>query len=225
MRVLVVEDNQRFLNVLDERLNKEGFIVDVTGTAKGFRELVEAQQHALYLIDIGLPDGDGLTLVRELRLARRSTPVLMLSARSHIEDRVAGLNAGADDYLGKPFHFAELLARMRALLRRPPELEPTCLKTGMLVLNCATNEVFCDGRRIDLRPSELRLLVLFIRRSGRVVSKASIESTLQNARGETSQNAVDKLVSRLRKALEAQPSGLELKTVRGMGYVLEERVS
>jgi two-component system, OmpR family, response regulator len=224
MRVLAVEDNLRFVNVLRERLNKEGFIVDVASTAQDFRELSKVQQHAMYLIDIGLPDGDGLTLVRELRTARRSTPVLILSARSHIEDRVAGLNAGADDYLGKPFHFSELLARMRALLRRPVEMEPTCLKTGMLVLNCATNEVFCDGRRIDLRPSELRLLVLFIRRSGRVVSKESIENTLQSGRGEVSLNAVDKLVSRLRKALEVQASGLELKTVRGMGYVLEERV-
>lgn len=221
---MVVEDNQRFRDVMQERLIKEGFIVDVTGTVNGFYEFAAAWQHSLYLIDIGLPDGDGLTLVRDLRLARKSTPVLMLSARSQVEDRIAGLNAGADDYLGKPFHFSELLARMRALLRRPPELEPVKLKTGMLVLNCATNEVFCAGQRIDLRPSELRLLILFIRRTGRVVSKETIENTLQNTRGETSQNAVDKLVSRLRKALEAQPSGIELKTVRGMGYVLEERL-
>ncbi len=222
MRVLVVEDNTRFLDVLDERLTKEGFTVDAAGSTQAFREIAQSQRHSLYLIDLNLPDGDGLDLIRELRAARRSTPVLVMSGRSGVEDRVTGLNAGADDYLGKPFHIAELLARMRALLRRPREMEAQAIQTGQLVLNCATNEIFCNGQRVELRPSELRLLVLFIRRSGRVVSKVAIESSLQRMGGDLTLNAVDKLVSRLRKALETQPTGTQLRTVKGVGYVLEE---
>ena len=218
------EDNIRFLNVLRERLTKEGLSVDIAANAQEFRELAADKKHEIFLIDLGLPDDNGLNLIRELRAARRGTPVIVLSARTNVDDRVKGLNAGADDYLGKPFHFSELVARMRALLRRPAAIEPPCLRIGMLVLNCNTNEIFCSGRRVDLRPSEQRLLILFIRRSGRVVSKSTIESTLLTSRSEISLNAVDKLVSRLRKALEAQPAGIHLKTIKGVGYVLEERV-
>lgn len=222
MRVLVVEDNLRFLQVLEEHLRKATYTVDGAQSLQQFSEIVDIDSYDLCLVDLGLPDGDGLALIRWIRTARRHIPILVLSGRARVEDRVTGLDAGADDYLPKPFHIAELLARMRALLRRPARIEGESFTAGALVFNATTNELLCAGRRIDLRPSELRLLGLLIRRCGHVVPKTAIQNALQSLRDDVSPNAIDKLVSRLRRALEGQPAGIHLKTVKGIGYVLEE---
>jgi len=222
MRILLAEDNQRFGQLLVEHLSDAGYTVDLTMTASGFRHLATIYVYALYLVDLGLPDGDGLGLIEELRQAKCAAPILILTARSTVQDRVSGLDCGADDYLVKPFNHAELLARVRALSRRPANLVANSMRVGHLTLDFITGEVCCDGRRIDLRPSEQRLLALLIKRSGRLVPRTTIEDSLQSLGNEKTANALDKLISRLRRSLRDEQAGIELKTVKGLGYVLEE---
>jgi two-component system OmpR family response regulator len=224
MRILAVEDNARLLALIAGHLGDAGYTVDKARTAMEFREISSALEHALYLIDLGLPDNDGIGLLQEICKRRSNTLILVATARSQIADRVSALNAGADDYLVKPFHVAELLARVRALVRRwhkPPQQQ---LRAGRLVLDCGTNEVFCRGQRLDLRPSENRLLSLLIRRSGHLVAKEAIQSALAKFGTENSPNALEKLVSRLRQALEERPAGIQLRTIKGLGYMLEEKL-
>jgi DNA-binding response OmpR family regulator len=222
MRILAVEDNARFLYLIADHLGDAGYTVDTARTAAEFREISSVVEHALYLIDLGLPDTDGFSLLQEICKRRSNTLILVATGRSQIMDRVSALNAGADDYLVKPFHVAELLARVGALVRRwhvPPQKQ---LRAGRLVLNCGTNEVFCRGQRIELRPSEQRLLSLLMRRSGHLVAKEAIQSALEKLGKENSPNALEKLVSRLRRSLAESPAGIQLRTVKGLGYVLEE---
>ncbi|MEW5964934.1 MAG: response regulator transcription factor [Pseudomonadota bacterium] len=222
MRLLIVEDNARFGQLLADHLKATGFTVDLARTARDFRELADRGRHDLLLIDLALPDGDGVDLVREIRRKGSSVPVLVLTARASVGDRIAGLDAGADDYLVKPFNVSELDARVRALLRRPANIAPQFLRAGALRLDAATGAVYCNGQRLNLRPSEQRLLGLLIRRSGRVVTREVIESAIHSVESESTPNALEKLVSRLRKTLSDQATGIELKTVKGLGYVLEE---
>ncbi len=221
MRVLIVEDNVRFCGIVSEHLKAAGFIIDVSHSAEDFRAFASSNTYEVFLIDLNLPDDSGLSLIRELRRARNATPVLVMTAQSDIDARVTGLDAGADDYLAKPFNNRELVARIRALLRRAPELLPDTVIAGQMEMDSISGEVFCNGRRIDLRPSEQRLLALMIRRVGRTVPRGTIESALQSMSGEISANAIDKLVSRLRNALRDAATGVRLKTVRGCGYILE----
>ena len=222
MRILVVEDNVRLLDLVAGHLTDAGYIVDAVTTAGEFREFATAYPHAVYLIDLGLPDSEGISLIKEIRKRDAHTLILVATARAEIVDRVAALDAGADDYLVKPFHVEELLARTRALLRRPRMPAPQELRAGRLVLNCDTNEVFCREKSIDLRPSERRLLSLMMRRLGRLVARETIELTLEKLGSENSPNALEQLVSRLRRALVERSAGIRLRSVKGIGYVLEE---
>ncbi len=222
MRILLVEDNRRFGALLTEHLTDHGHVVDCAATAADFRELALTFAHDLYIVDLGLPDGDGIDLIAELRRAGCTKPILIITARGGVEDRVRGLDRGADDYLVKPFNYRELLARIRALSRRPAAVEPDRVEAGDIVFDRTSGEFFSGGRRIDLRPSERRLLALMICRSGRLVSRATIEGALQCVGGERSPNAIDKLVSRLRRTLREAGAGIAVKTVKGAGYVLDE---
>ena len=222
MRILLVEDNRRFGALMVEHLADHGHVVDHAATADDFRELALTYAHDLYIVDLGLPDGDGIDLIAELRSVGCTKPVLVVTARGGIEDRVRGLDQGADDYLVKPFNYQELLARIRALSRRPAAVEPDRIEAGDVVFDRTTGEFFRSGRRIDLRPSERRLLALMISRSGRLVSRATIEGALQCVGGERSPNAVDKLVSRLRRTLREADARIAVKTIKGAGYVLDE---
>jgi len=222
MRVLVVDDNLRLLSLIAAHLTDAGLTVDTSSNALEFRDIAANSNHLLYLVDLGLPDGDGIKLIQEVRRSRRNTLILVITGRQQIGDRVCALNSGADDCLLKPFHNAELLARVKALLRRSHVPAPQRLRTGQLVLDCDTNEVFCGGRRVELRPSEQRLLGLLIRRSGRLVAKETIQAALDRLGSENSPNALEKLVSRLRRSLADCPAGINLRTVKGLGYVLEE---
>ena len=148
MRVLVVEDNLRLLNLIATHLSDAGLTVDTSSNAQQFRDICDNLKHTLYLIDLGLPDGDGIRLIQEARRSRRDTLILVVTGRQQIRDRVCALESGADDCLVKPFHVEELLARVKALLRRSHVPAPQRLRTGRLVLDCDTNEVFCGGRRV-----------------------------------------------------------------------------
>jgi len=221
MRVLIVEDNIRFCSLVAGHLSCEGFVVDHAHTIEDFQAIAASSRFDVFLVDLNLPDGNGIHLIRKLRRNGVATPIVIMTAEGDIDARIAGLEAGADDYLSKPFNNRELVARMRALLRRAPELLPPTVEVGSLAMDNMSGEIFWNGKRVELRPSEQRLLALMLRRVGRVVPRDVIESALQSLDKERSPNALDKLVSRLRRALTDRSTGLSVRTVRGAGYILE----
>jgi DNA-binding response OmpR family regulator len=222
MRLLLVEDSERLQELLSESLKNAGYMLDVVATVAELFSSVAAANYDLLIIDLGLPDGDGLGAIRSLRATGISLPILIITARGSIDDRISGLDSGADDYLTKPFNHAELLARVRALLRRPSDLQGPVLRRGRTEFDQAKDEVRCSGRPIQLRLSERRLLEALMRRSGAVVAKSAIEGTLSQFSRELSPNAVEALVSRLRRALSEADPGIAIETVRGVGYRLVE---
>jgi len=190
------------------------------GTVAEFLSNVAVVQYDLIIVDLGLPDGDGLSAIRSLRSMGHTTAILIITARESVEDRVIGLDSGADDYLIKPFNHAELLARVRALLRRPPsEPQGPVFRYGEVELDEARGKITCSGKPIELQSSERRLLAMLMRRSDSVVPKSTIEDALSDGR-ELSTNAVEVFVSRLRKTLIERSTGLTIEAVRGIGYRL-----
>lgn len=222
MRLLLVEDSQRLQELLGDSLTSAGYRLDKASTVAELDSMIEAVNYDLLIVDLGLPDGDGLTAIRGLRAKGITTPILIITARGSIDDRVTGLDSGADDYLIKPFNHSELLARVHALLRRPSDLHGPILKRGSLEFDDAKGEVRSGGKLVELRLSERRLLGTLMRRSGTVVTKAAIEEGLSQFGRELSSNAVEALVSRVRKALAEAGSEVSIETVRGVGYRLVE---
>ena len=222
MRVLVVEDDTAIASFITRGLREAGFAVDVA--ADGNEGLIKAEsaEYDAAVVDLMLPGRDGLSLVGELRRNGIRTPVLILTARRSVEDRVRGLEAGADDYLIKPFAFPELLARVQALIRRSQGTpEATELVLGDLRLNRLTRRVERAGSEIDLRPREFSLLELLMRNAGRVVSKTMILSHVWGYDFDPGSNVVDVLVFRLRDKIDRGFTPQLLHTVRGVGYVLK----
>jgi DNA-binding response OmpR family regulator len=222
MRLLLVEDNRRLSALLADSLNRAGYGVDVVGTVAELLRSVASVPYDLSIVDLGLPDGDGLMAIRDLRNMGHGMPILVITARGSIEDRVNGLDIGADDYLIKPFNHAELLARVRALLRRPMELHGPILWKGNLELDESRGLARYAGKQVNLRLSERRLLALLMRRADGFVSKAAIEVALSECGREMSSNAVEALVSRTRKALTEAGAAIVIDTLRGVGYQLRE---
>jgi two-component system OmpR family response regulator len=222
MRILLVEDNLRLQELLSEALRTAGYGVDAVSTVAGFLGSARVTTYDLLIVDLMLPDGNGLDAIRSLRDENLSTPVLIMTAKGGIEDRIDGLDAGADDYVIKPFNHRELLARVRALLRRPSEVVGPLLRKGKLELDEGAAEVRCSGKPVDLRRSERRLLAMLMRRDGRMVAKRAIEESMSGFGREVSSNAVEALISRLRKTLEGVEAGIVIETVRGVGYRLKE---
>ncbi len=221
MRLLLVEDNPRLQGLLSEALGSAGFGVDAVGTVTDLIAHSATTIYDLVVVDLGLPDGDGLQAIKKLRADGLSTPILIITARGSVDERVKGLDAGADDYLTKPFNNAELLARVRALLRRPPEVMATVIQVGNTSINPATLEVLCEEKPVELRFSERRLLLRLMRRAGSLVQKGALESSLSELGKDLSSNAVEALVSRARKALGDAGSDVVIETVRGIGYTLK----
>src|SRR5215470_9058087 len=222
MRMLLLEDNARLQAVVSDSLRTNEYLVDAVGTAAAFRSAVAVVGYDLFIIDLGLPDGDGLALIRELRTGGCQAPILVITAQATIDARVSGLEGGADDYLVKPFHQAELLARIRALLRRPQSLRTPMIEVGSLKVDSETGEARVKEHVLDLRLRERRLLILLARRAGSVVAKSVIEAALTDFEHTLSGNAIEVIVYRLRKALDDKASGVTIVTVRGVGYVLRE---
>jgi DNA-binding response OmpR family regulator len=222
MRVLVIEDDGTIADFIVKGLGQEGFAVEHADNGIEGLRLARSGDYDVAIVDVMLPGLDGLSLVAALRRANVQTPVLFLSARRSVDDRVQGLQTGGDDYLTKPFAFAELLARVQALARRGKGVsEPTRLAVGDLTLDLITRRVERDGKAIELRPREYALLEFLMRHPGRVVSKAMILSKIFNYDFTTGTNVVDVLVFRLREKIDkAFPTKL-LHTVRGIGYVLK----
>ncbi len=222
MRMLLLEDNARLRAVVGDSLRRNEYLVDAVGTAVAFRSAVAVVRYDLFIVDLGLPDGDGLTLIRELRAAGCEAPILVITAQAAIDARVSGLEGGADDYLVKPFHQAELLARIRALLRRPQSMRAQVMQAGLLSVDAETGEARANGQVLDLRLRERRLLILLMRRAGSVVAKSVIEAALSDFEHTLSGNAIEVIVYRLRKALDEKGCGVTIETVRGVGYVLKD---
>lgn len=223
MRLLLVEDTPRLRDLLTEAVHMAGWRIDAVGTLADAEEAIAATQYDLFLVDLGLPDGDGLDLIRTTRRARNQTPILILTARGAIDERIAGLDAGADDYLVKPFNHGELLARCRALLRRSPNASAPALQAGSLTFDVAAGSVTCDGEELALAPRERAVLEILMRDAGRVANKRKLEHALSEFGEEFSSNALETAVSRLRKKLDAATTGLSLETIRGVGYLLREK--
>ena len=221
MRVLLVEDDQTIAEFVERGLKEAGFVVDVAGEGRAGLDRALAGGYDAAIVDVMLPHMDGLSLIDALRAKGVRTPVLILSARRSVDDRVRGLQAGGDDYLTKPFDFAELLARVQALIRRATGTpEPTRLVFADLSLDLLTRKVQRGSQSIELRPREFALLEYLMRNAGRVVSKTSILSHVWGYNFDPNTNVVDVLVSRLRDRIDKPFPAKLLHTVRGVGYVL-----
>ncbi|HYV57279.1 MAG TPA: response regulator transcription factor [Candidatus Nitrosopolaris sp.] len=222
MRILVVEDEKKVASFIQRGLEAEHYTVDVAHDGDtGLARALEGH-HDLLILDLMLPGRDGAAVLRELRARRHTLPILLLTARSTVTDKVRGLDLGADDYLTKPFEFAELLARVRALLRRGTGAPALTLALADLTLDPATREVTRGGQRIELTAREYALLEFFLRNSGRVLSRALIAQHVWGVSFDTFTNVIDVYVNYLRRKIDADFEPKLLHTVRGAGYVLKE---
>jgi heavy metal response regulator len=222
MRLLVVEDEKKVSSFIKKGLEEEGYAVDVAFDGKTGLQMAMDRVHDLIVLDIHLPGLDGLSVLRELRAGRVSTPVLLLTVRANIEDKVLGLDAGADDYLTKPFAFQELVARIRALLRRQAEAKLPVLRFADLTLDPARRMVFRGTRKIDLSAKEYALLDYFIRNPGRVLTRTMIAEHVWDYNFDSMTNIIDVYVNYLRRKIDSDREHKLIHTVRGVGYVLKE---
>jgi len=221
VRALIVEDDRAIADFVGRGLREAGFAVDQAADGATGLELALSEPYDVAIVDLMLPKRDGLSLIDELRRRGRTTPVLILSARRSVDDRVRGLQSGGDDYLTKPFAFAELLARVQALVRRATRApEPTTLTIGDLTLDLLSRKVTRGGTPIELRPREFALLEYLMRNPSKVVSKTMILSHVWDYSFDPQTNIVDVLVSRLREKIDRPFDHKLLRTVRGVGYVL-----
>jgi two-component system response regulator TctD len=222
MRLLIVEDNEELAQLLAKGLQGAGYSVDLLANVTDARSALDTTRYAAMILDLGLPDGDGLSIVRELRLRKDPIPVLVLTARGGVNDRVNGLRTGADDYLVKPFSFDELLARLEALLRRPGQLLGSSLRLANVVFDTEGRQAFVDTKPQSLSAREIAVLELLMRRKGSVVSKKLIEDQIFGLTGDVASNAIEVYVHRLRRQLADMGAKVKINTIRGVGYVMTE---
>jgi heavy metal response regulator len=222
MRLLLVEDDKKLASYIAKGLQEAGFAVDQCADGEEGLVMATGNEYDAAIIDIMLPSLNGLSLVEELRKEKSTVPVLILSAKASVDDRVRGLQRGGDDYLPKPFAFAELLARVRALVRRGSrETQPSTLHVGDLKLDLLSRKVMRDGEKIDLQAREFSLLEYLMRNAGRVVTKTMILNHVWDYSFDPQTNVVDVLVCRVRNKVDKNFEPKLIRTVRGMGYVLE----
>lgn len=222
MRILVVEDDEKIASFILKGLKQSGFSVDKASDGEEGLALCESVTYDAVVLDIMLPKIDGLSVIRKMRREKSQVPVLLLSAMASVDNRVAGLQAGADDYLTKPFAFSELLARIQALIRRATHIaEPTTLVVGDLSMNLLTREVTRANQRIELQSREFALLELLMRHPGRPVTKTMILEHIWDYSFDPQTNVVDVLAHRLRSKVEKNFPAKIVHTIRGVGYVLK----
>ena len=222
MRLLLVEDNDRLAQLVVKGLSEAGFTVDRVARLDEAAAALATGKFDTVVLDLSLPDGDGGEWLRKRRAAGDKLPFLMLTARASTGDKVKGLNSGADDYLAKPFEMEELVARLKALLRRPGGVLGLTLELGRLSFDTVHRETAVAGRRLSLSASELTLLELLLRRAGRVVPRRLLEEGLYGFDDDVGPNSLEAHVSRLRKKLEAAEAGVQIHTLRGVGYLAAE---
>ena len=222
MRILVIEDEPKLADYLKKGLSEQSHVVDLARDGVDGLHLALEGVYDLIVLDVMLPGVDGFGVLAAVR-EQKDTPILMLTARDAVEDRVRGLEGGADDYLVKPFAFSELLARVQALLRRGRSQEPTLLRLADLELDLARRRAQRGGRRLDLTAKEFNLLALLLRRQGQVLSRTTLAEQVWDMNFDSDTNVIDVAVRRLRSKLDDPYDTKLLHTVRGMGYVLESR--
>jgi|SRR6185437_9240111 len=223
MKLLLVEDDQNTILYLQKGLTESGFVVDVAEGGESALHLADAREYDLVILDVMLPGRDGWSVLRELRVRGKQMPVLFLTARDTVEDRVKGLELGADDYLVKPFAFSELLARIRTILRRSTKPQQDLLRVSDLEVDLVRHRATRSGQRLELRPKEFALLALLARRTGEVLSRTFIAEQVWDMNFDSDSNVVDVHVRRLRKELDDPFERKLIHTVWGAGYVLEDR--
>ena len=223
MKILVVEDEHKTSAYLKRGLEENGFVVDVAQTGEDGSHRAETQPYDLIVLDVLLPGRDGWTVVTELRRRGIETPVLFLTARDAVRDRVRGFELGADDYLVKPFAFSELLARIRSLLRRSPVRQSAVLRVEDLEVDLARHRAQRDGRTLELTPKEFQLLSFLLQRCGEVLSRTLIAEQVWDINFESDSNLVEVHMRRLRSKVDDPFAAKLIHTVRGVGYVLEKR--
>jgi DNA-binding response OmpR family regulator len=220
MRILLVEDEVEMAAALASALKRYDTVVDHVPTLAEAEEAIAADVHGAVLLDRQLPDGDGLALIPKLRARADGVPIIVLTARGELTDRIEGLDSGADDYLAKPFAVEELLARLRAVLRRPAGMQPDIVKAGRLAFDFSHREASVDGRPLDLPRRELLVLETLVRRLGRTVLRAALEESVYSFDDAVQSNALDTHVSRLRRKLADVDAAVEIHGIRGVGYLL-----
>lgn len=222
MRLLVVEDNVQLARLLATGLRNAGYETDLLASVAEARTALLTTSYAALILDLGLPDGDGLSILRELRHRKDPIPVLVLTARGGLHDRVGGLRSGADDYLVKPFALEELVARLEAQLRRPGQQLGSSVRIANLEFDLRNRQAFIDERPQILSSRETAVLELLMRSKGRVVSKKQVEDHIFGLSGEVASNAVEVYVHRLRKQLFDKGAKVQIHTIRGVGYLIAE---
>ncbi|UCG05972.1 MAG: response regulator transcription factor [Desulfobacterales bacterium] len=225
MRILLVEDDQKIAAFIQKGLKAEGFAVDHAVDGEDGLHLALSEPYDAAVVDIMLPKLDGLTLIESIRQERLKIPVIILSAKGTVDDRVKGLQAGGDDYLTKPFAFSELLARIQALIRRSTDqTEPTRLAVGDVSMTLITREVVRAGKQIELQPLEFSLLEYLMRNAGRVVSKTMIMEHVWDYHFDPQTNVVESRIYKLREKIDKGFPTKLIQTVRGVGYVLKPKI-
>ncbi|HWX05886.1 MAG TPA: response regulator transcription factor [Bradyrhizobium sp.] len=222
MRLLVVEDNEQLAELVTKGLQAAGYEIDVLSTLEEASAVLRTTFYAGLILDLGLPDGDGLALLREIRHLGNPIPVIVLTARGGLHDRVQGLRSGADDYLVKPFALEELIARLEAQLRRPGHLLGSSLRIANLEFDTINRQASIDDQPQVLSARETAVLELLMRSKGRVVSKKQVEDHIFGHSGEVASNAIEVYVHRLRKQLSERGARVQVHTIRGVGYLIAE---
>jgi DNA-binding response OmpR family regulator len=222
MRLLIVEDNEELAELLAKGLQAAGYEADILSTTEEARNVLQTTFYAALILDLGLPDGDGLELLREIRRRNNPIPVLVLTARGGLQDRVQGLRSGADDYLVKPFALEELVARLEAQMRRPGQLLGSSLRIANLEFDTQSRQASIDDQPQVLSARETEVLELLMRSKGRVVSKKQVEDHIFGHSGDIGSNAIEVYVHRLRKQLSERGAKVQVHTIRGVGYLIAE---
>lgn len=223
MRILIVEDEKKTAAYVKKGLSESGFVVDVAEQGEDGLHLARTGDYDLIILDVMLPQRDGWSVLTEIRRSGKQTPILFVTARDSIQDRVKGLELGADDYLVKPFAFSELLARVRSIIRRGPARQPETLRIADLEIDLVRHRALRSGKRLDLTPKEFALLSLLARRAGQVLSRTLIAEQIWDMNFDSDTNVVDVAIRRLRSKVDDPFAKRLIHTVRGMGYVLEDR--
>lgn len=221
MRVLIIEDSRELAGLIGHALKRAGMDVDTVGLADEASLAIQAVQYSAIVLDLGLPDADGFAVLDRLRKRNDPTPVLVLSSRSALGDRVSGLERGASDYMIKPFAMAELIARLRALMQRPPEIPSPVFTMGNVTFEAGSRRALVNGSTFTIPAREAELLEVFLKRGGRVLAHDVLDAVVFGGKHDISSNAIEVYVHRLRRLLAEAGADVEIHTIRGVGYLMK----